>query len=260
MSVLEYLHNEFLENIYELGSLIEITFTNNDEMFSASKILVNLSTNKTNLGQLLKLTGVEFKIIIPLCTVTKRETNSDLALKFEEILLRFMNFYCNLADSIVNDLQNVQNSRIWLNDPIPYRPGAVYFELFDHEKQIATKSILRPQYNSNDVNRQIKRFRHLIDTIRQRQFESNVSSINDEFNDEEQLSSTPKKKPHETTDENSFEKLVNEEFAADDDDTDETILAGTSTPSDQSLASFRSAYSTANENNTFTSPENSLTT
>jgi len=56
MSVLEYLHNEFMENIYELGSLIETTFTNNDEMLSASKILVNLSTNRTNLEQLLKLT------------------------------------------------------------------------------------------------------------------------------------------------------------------------------------------------------------
>jgi len=56
MSVLEYLHNEFMENIYDLGSLIETTFTNNDEMLSASKILVNLSTNRTNLEQLLKLT------------------------------------------------------------------------------------------------------------------------------------------------------------------------------------------------------------
>lgn len=45
-----------MENIYELGSLIETTFTNNDEMLSASKILVNLSTNRTNLEQLLKLT------------------------------------------------------------------------------------------------------------------------------------------------------------------------------------------------------------
>jgi len=71
------------------------------------------------------------------------------------------------------------------------------------------------------------------------------------------LSSTPKK-TQPTTDENNLEDLVNNEFAADDDD-DETILAGTATPSDQSLASFRSALST-NENNTFTSPENSLTT
>ena len=43
-----------------------------------------------------------------------------------------MNFYCNLADLIVNDLENRQSSKNWLNDPIPYRPGAVYFEIFDH--------------------------------------------------------------------------------------------------------------------------------
>jgi hypothetical protein len=55
MSVLEYLHNEFMENIYEFGLLIESTFDNNDEMLSAGKILVNLSTNKLNLENLLKL-------------------------------------------------------------------------------------------------------------------------------------------------------------------------------------------------------------
>lgn len=55
MSVLEYLHNEYMENILELGLLIELTFDNNDQMLSAGKILVNLSTNKSNLEYLLKL-------------------------------------------------------------------------------------------------------------------------------------------------------------------------------------------------------------
>ena len=31
MSVLEHLHPEFMQNIYELGSLIETTFDNNEE-------------------------------------------------------------------------------------------------------------------------------------------------------------------------------------------------------------------------------------
>jgi hypothetical protein len=56
MSVLEYLHNEFMQNISEFGLLIESTFDNNDEILSAGKILVNLSANKLNLENLLKLT------------------------------------------------------------------------------------------------------------------------------------------------------------------------------------------------------------
>jgi hypothetical protein len=56
MSVLESLHDEYMKNINELGLLIESTFDNNEEMLSAGKILVNLSTNKLNLEYLLKLT------------------------------------------------------------------------------------------------------------------------------------------------------------------------------------------------------------
>ena len=55
MSVLEYLHHEFLQNINELSTLVESTFDSNEEMLSAGKILVNLSTNKPNLEHLLKL-------------------------------------------------------------------------------------------------------------------------------------------------------------------------------------------------------------
>jgi hypothetical protein len=56
MSVLEYLHNEYMKDINRLGLLIESTFETNDETLSAGKILVNLSTNKFNLGNLLKIT------------------------------------------------------------------------------------------------------------------------------------------------------------------------------------------------------------
>jgi len=56
MSVLEYLHNEYMKDINQLGLLIESTFETNDEILSAGKILVNLSTNKFNLGNLLKIT------------------------------------------------------------------------------------------------------------------------------------------------------------------------------------------------------------
>ncbi len=56
MSVLEYLHEEYMNNIYELGLLIESTIEYEDEALSGGKILVNLSTNKFNLENLLKIT------------------------------------------------------------------------------------------------------------------------------------------------------------------------------------------------------------
>jgi len=125
-----------------------------------------------------------------------------------------------------------------------------------------TKSILRPQYTLDTINSQIKRLRQSMDTIRQIQFESSVSSVYDEFNHSDHTdSSTPKKTTTMTTInddnhiENSLNNLgteINEQF-----DEDDTILADSSTPSNQSLASFCSAYSTT-ENNTFTSPEKSV--
>jgi len=56
MSVLEYLHEEYMSNIYELGLLIESTIGYDDEELSAGKILVNLSINRLNLENLLKIT------------------------------------------------------------------------------------------------------------------------------------------------------------------------------------------------------------
>lgn len=56
MSVLQYLHEEYMSNICELGILIESTIGYDDGALSAGKILVNLSTNKVNLESLLKIT------------------------------------------------------------------------------------------------------------------------------------------------------------------------------------------------------------
>ncbi len=56
MSVLEYLHEEYMSHIYELGLLFESTIEYDDQALSAGKILVNLSTNKFNLENLLKIT------------------------------------------------------------------------------------------------------------------------------------------------------------------------------------------------------------
>ena len=128
---------------------------------------------------------------------------------------------------------------------------------------MVSKSLLQPRYSSPTVNAQIKRLRQGMDTIRQKQFESSVSAIHDEFDTSDQPvtvvdTSTPKKivTPLIVTDENplvNLEKEVNEQFDEDDDD-DETILAGSSTPSDLSLASFRSAVSTTDDNPILASP------
>ncbi|CAF3928920.1 unnamed protein product [Rotaria sp. Silwood1] len=130
------------------------------------------------------------------------------------------------------------------------------------------KSILRPQYASNMINNQIKRLRQSMDTIRQIQFESSVLSVNEDFNDDDHVTtvtdfSTPKRIPEtsaiiidDNNLENSFDVLakeVNEQF-----DDDNTILPDPLSPSDQSLTSFRSAYST-NENNNFTNLDESIT-
>jgi hypothetical protein len=69
---------------------------------------------------------------VNICTPSKKLIDTEKSSKLEDILLRYLNFYCNLAEIIVNDLRQENNSKSWLNDPIPYRQDAVYFELFDH--------------------------------------------------------------------------------------------------------------------------------
>lgn len=128
-------------------------------------------------------------------------------------------------------------------------------------KQLSSKSILRPQYLSSVVNNQIKRLRQSMDKIREKQFDSSVLSVHDEFNDDDSITtitdfSTPKRSGETSTiiiDDNNFEKSfddlakeVNDQF-----EEDNTILA------DQSSNSFCSAYST-NDTNNFTSPDKSI--
>ncbi|CAF3860056.1 unnamed protein product [Rotaria sp. Silwood1] len=135
MSVLEYLHDEYMKDINEFDLLIKSTFENNEEMLSIGKVLVNLSTNKSNIENLLKITSIELQTIVKLCTPNKKLINTEESSKLEDILLRYVTFYCNLAEMIVNGLQqkseSAHNIKSWLNDPLPYRQGAVYFELFD---------------------------------------------------------------------------------------------------------------------------------
>jgi hypothetical protein len=70
---------------------------------------------------------------VNICTPSKKSIDSEQSSKLEDILLRYLTFYCNLAELIIKELQEETNSsKLWLNDPIPYRQGAVYFELFDH--------------------------------------------------------------------------------------------------------------------------------
>lgn len=133
--------------IYELSSLVESTLEHKDEALSAGKILVNLSKNPANLENLLKLTvrqcrvateeercilfqGVELKTIVNFFTSKK-----DSASKSDDALLRYLNFYGNLAEAILTEFQrggDTNNNTAWFNDPTPQRQGALYFEFFDH--------------------------------------------------------------------------------------------------------------------------------
>lgn len=119
---------------------------------------------------------------------------------------------------------------------------------------MAAKSILRPQYTSPTIHQHIRRLIDAMDSIRHSQFESSVSTINDEFHRAESVveASTPKK-PTGASSSNGIEHVLDEldkdvdaEF---DDDGDQTILAdGSSSISDQSRASFLSAVSTTDAN------------
>lgn len=135
--------------------------------------------------------------------------------------------------------------------------------IFFEDKQFSSKSILRPRYLSNDVNQEIGRFRQCLEKLIHIQFDASLIDSHNEFRENDLLhsvseASTPKKSS--TDDLNDFEdkenrfgdlsKVIQETF----DESDDTILAGQASPSDQSLSSFRSALS-VNENNLCASPE-----
>jgi hypothetical protein len=62
-------------------------------------------------------------------------SKTDQSSKSEDILLRYLTFYCNLADIILNEFkegEDTNNNNSGLNHPTPQRQGALYFEFFDH--------------------------------------------------------------------------------------------------------------------------------
>ncbi len=76
--------------------------------------------------------GVELKIIINLFTSKTNQSS-----KSEDILLRYLNFYCNLSDIILNEFKqgedtNNNNNNSWLNNRTSQRQGALYYEFFDN--------------------------------------------------------------------------------------------------------------------------------
>ena len=129
------------------------------------------------------------------------------------------------------------------------------------------KSIFRRQYLSHPIHIQLKRLVQAMDTIRETQFESSNLSIQDEFDQDDHITtttndfSTPKKISATTTimDDSHIENVSNdlEKEISEQVDDDSTILANLSTQSDQSLSSFYSTYST-NENNTCISLDRSI--
>lgn len=161
MSVLDYLHDEYMTHIYELGSLIASTFAYDDEALSAGKLLVNLSKNRSNLEKLLRITGLELKTIV-----------NFFASKSEGILLRYLTFYHNLAEMIIVESRqggDSNNNSSYFHDPKPQRQGALYFEFFDQDKLTLAKSLLRPHHESSTINNQMKRLYQAMERIRQTQ-------------------------------------------------------------------------------------------
>lgn len=178
MSVLEHLHEEYMNQIHSLSSLIESTFEYEDEALSTGKILVNLSKNRSNIENLLQLTGLELKKILNWFSIKNDPTS-----KCDDILQRYLAFYVNLADLILLEFDltgDTNNNHSWLNNPKPQRQGALYFEYFDHDKQNIAKSLLRPQHSSPTIVHQMKRLDQDFDMIRQYQLTSSVISIDDE--------------------------------------------------------------------------------
>jgi len=178
MSVLEHLHGEYMTQIHSLSFLIESTFEQEDETLSMGKILVNLSKNRSNIENLLQLTGLELKKILNWFSI-----KNDPSLKCEEILQRYLVFYVNLGDYILlefNQSGDTNNNHSWLNNPKPQRQNALYFEYFDHDKQNIAKSLLRPQHSSPSIVHKMKRLDQNFDLIRQYQLASSVISIDDD--------------------------------------------------------------------------------
>lgn len=266
LSVFNDLHDEYTKNPTEFSTLIESSWLSYDEAIQSGKILVNLSTNKSNIDALFKLTGIELKKIINYCTPSKKSNNEDQAERLEELLLRYLTFYSNVIDSVVQELEKKQENahliKSWVTDPLPHGQGSLYFELFDQDKQLVSKTILRTRYLSDDVNHQIVRFRACLEKLTHIQFESSFFNTQNDFDQMDLVHSvsevsTPKKNSSENSDDiedkenilTDLSKEIQEVF-----EEEETILAGQTSPSDQSLASFRSALS-VNDNNFCSSPE-----
>ena len=82
--------------------------------------------------------NIELQTIVNRCTLRKKSIDDDEeSSKFEDILLRYLTFYCNLAEIIINQLKkenkySSNNNRMFLNNSSIYQKDAVYFELFAH--------------------------------------------------------------------------------------------------------------------------------
>jgi hypothetical protein len=61
----------------------------------------------------------------------------------EDILLRYLTFYCNVSHLIEKEFKVDQiegkNAKSWLTDPIPHKKGALYFDFFDHVSLTSTQ-------------------------------------------------------------------------------------------------------------------------
>ena len=76
------------------------------------------------------LQGLELKTVV-----------NFFASKSESILLRYLTFYNNLAEMIIDESKqggDSNNNSSCLHDPKPQRQGALYFEFFDQVRETPT--------------------------------------------------------------------------------------------------------------------------
>jgi len=199
------------------------------------------------------MTDLNLKRMVQACSPPKNSSSSSFtstdSAKREEIFLRYLTFYCNMAEAVIAEYLNVSNKDNLLDkqQKLSYPIGSIYHELFDQEIQVSSKLLLRSQWNNND--KYIKRLKHAFDTIRQKEFDSSISSIHDEMKDDLSSSSTTGSTPKKIIDDyasqsnvyvaappftaipygdnqeqvQDLEKLTDNEFAKDDDNNDDNF-------------------------------------
>jgi hypothetical protein len=145
-----------MTHIVELDSLIESSLNNDKDALSMGKLLVNLSKSRSNVERLLQINvrHDEYRLntIVSLKSFQCLELKSimqafvstnDSSSKSDDILQRYLIFYGNVCEHIINEFDlnnadknnnnNQQRQSAWFRHAQSQRSETcLYFELFDH--------------------------------------------------------------------------------------------------------------------------------